>query len=332
MQRPSVASVCVCLLLLGGTVAAAQPVRLARLYQGRNRGAESVETFSRKVRIARDGRVSLANVSGDVVVTATGGDEVSIDATKRARGGRDLLDRVRIDVDERAGRVDIRTDYGSFWRGGDVAVDYTVTVPAGVALEVHSVSGSIHVSGVKGVVRLSTVSGNIVAKDTPALEYLRTVSGDMDANGVSSDGAVSLSTVSGAIRLDGVKAREVETSTVSGDAVLRDASCGRVSAKSVTGRFEYDGELTRNGRYDVNSHSGGVRFVLTDKIGFELNASSFSGSIRSDFPMTVGGANNRGARYRGRGARGESLEAAFGDGSASLQVRTFSGSIVLTRR
>ena len=49
-------------------------------YQGRNNGPEQTERFSRKVKIGRDGRFSLSNIAGDIIVTAGSGDEVSIEA------------------------------------------------------------------------------------------------------------------------------------------------------------------------------------------------------------------------------------------------------------
>jgi DUF4097 and DUF4098 domain-containing protein YvlB len=239
---------------------------------------------------------------------------------------------VNIVVDERPARIEIRTDYGSFWRGDEASVDYHLAVPSGVALEVQSVSGRVQVTGVKGAIRLSSVSGSITATDTPGVEYARSVSGGIEIGGISHDNVVSLSSVSGQIHINGVKARELEVSTVSGDVALRDATCGRLSSRAVSGSFEYTGALARNGRYEVNSHAGSVRFSITDNPGFELNATSFSGSIRSDFPMTVGGDRNPNIRGRGRRGPGDSLQATFGDGSASLNLRTFSGSIVISKR
>ena len=80
----------------------------------------------------------------------------------------------------------------------------------------------------------------------------------------------------------------------------------------------------------MNSHSGNVRFTLGDNTGFELNAGSFSGSVRSDYPMTVGGEKSPEIR-RGRGPRRESLQSTFGDGSASLNLHTFSGNITIAK-
>ena len=134
----------------------------ARAYQGRN-GPEQTERFSRKVKVGRDARVSIDNVAGNIVVTGGSGDEVSIEAVKRTRGDRGELAKVRITVDERAGRVDVRTEgeQNRGWRGSQVSVDYTVTVPASASVDLHSVSGSMRVTGVRGSLRAETVSGNV---------------------------------------------------------------------------------------------------------------------------------------------------------------------------
>ena len=84
------------------------------------------------MKIGRDGRFSLSNIAGDIVVTAGSGDEVSIEAVKRTRGDRSELARVQIIVDERGGRVDVQTDHEQNrrdrnGRSDHVSVDYTVT-------------------------------------------------------------------------------------------------------------------------------------------------------------------------------------------------------------
>jgi Putative adhesin len=306
------------------------------LYQGR-RSPEQTETFARKIKVGRDGRVSISNISGVITVTAASGDEVSIDAVKRGRADRGDLDRVRIVVEEHPGRVDVRTDYGRppfpdrLFRDDRVSVDYTVVVPVGASLDLSSISGRIRVDGVNGSVRLASVSGNITSSRTPRVEYLRTVSGEVELANISQDGNLSLSSVSGNIDLNGVKARALDVNSVSGEIRLRDAAIDRLTAKGLSGSFEYAGALVRNGRYEVNEHSGNVRFTITDTPGFELNAGSFSGAVHSDFQMAVGGDRTRDIRTR-RGPRSESLRATFGDGSAALNVRTFSGSISILRR
>jgi DUF4097 and DUF4098 domain-containing protein YvlB len=307
----------------------------ARAYQGRDRGPEQSERFSRKVKLGRDGRVSVANVSGDIVVSAGSGDEVSIEAVKRGRGDESRLAAVRIVVEDRAGRVDIRTEYdnGRMFRNNNISVDYTLTVPSGAAVEMKSVSGNIKVTGVRGSVRAESVSGNVATTDTPRVEAAKSVSGDVTLSGISIEGDLSAGTVSGTVTARGVKAHALELGSVSGDIVVTDVTCNRLNAKSVSGGFEYTGTITKGGVYDVNVHSGNVRFGLVNPSGFELSASTFSGNIRSELPLTIGGdPRDRDGNSRRRGVSNRSMRATFGDGSATLTLRTFSGDIVIAKR
>lgn len=303
-------------------------------YQGRDRGPEQSDRFTGKYKIARDGRVSVQNISGDVTVTGGSGDEVSIDAIKRARGDRSALNDVRVQVDNAPNRVDIRTEYPRMSHT-NVSVDYTITVPNGVSLDLHSVSGSIKVTGVHGSVRVETISGGVTASDTPNVELAKTVSGDVSLSGISTDGAVTAGTVSGTVMVKGLKARRLELSSVSGDMTLSDVAVTSVRAKSISGAFEYNGAIQKGGDYDVNVHSGTIRFTLSPTSGFYLNADTFSGSIRTDFPVTIGGRDTTDTDRGRRGMRmgmGQSIRGSNGDGSATLTLRTFSGGIVIAKR
>ncbi|HYM24453.1 MAG TPA: DUF4097 family beta strand repeat-containing protein [Vicinamibacterales bacterium] len=323
---------------LAGTPAAAQPpqhlkevVRM-RAYQGRDRGPEQTDRFSAKYRIGRDGRVSIANISGDITVTAGGGDEVSVEAVKRTHGDRSQLDRVRIQADNAAGRVDIKTVYPTSNNNINVSVDFTVSVPSGVSLDVHSISGSVKVTGVRGSVRAETISGGVSATDTPKLELAKTVSGDVTLAGVQTDGDVSAGTISGTVSARGLKAHGLDISSISGDIVLADAQCDRLGAKSMSGSLEFSGGITRNGSYSLSTHSGSVRLALANPSGFALNAASFSGTIRSDFPVTLGSTSDSSARSDRRRFGSRSMHAVFGDGSATLTINTFSGDIVIAKK
>lgn len=299
-----------------------------RAYQGRDRGREQTDRFSRKARLGRDGRFTLENISGNVTVTGGTGDEVSIDAVKRTRGPASELASVQINVDERPGRVDVRTDHTA--RNDRVSVDFTITVPATAGVELKSVSGNVKVTNVQGPVRAETISGSITTASTPKLAFAKTVSGDVDLGSGSTDTDLTASSVSGNVRARDLKARSLDLGTVSGDLVLSNVASGRIGVHSVSGSVEYSGPLEKSGRYDLNSHSGTIRLALSTDVGFELNANSFSGSIRSDIPVTLGPTSARDDRRRF--GPGRSTHAVFGDGSASLNVRTFSGDIVITKR
>jgi DUF4097 and DUF4098 domain-containing protein YvlB len=139
---------------------------------------------------------------------------------------------------------------------------------------------------------------------------------------------LSLGSVSGTVVASGLKARSLECGSVSGGIQLSDIQVERLLAKSVSGDIQFGAALARGGRYDFGSHSGDIRIILASQTGFELDASTFSGSVRSDFPVTMrADGSGRDRRDANRTIRGS-----FGDASAVLSLKTFSGTVVITRK
>lgn len=300
--------------------------------RGFDRGPEYTESFSRTVRLGRTGTFDLQNVSGDIAVTGGGGDDVRIEAIKRVRHpneaeGKALLSEITIDVQERSGRVDVRTEYPRRrnWAGG---VDFTVSVPRDASVTLRSVSGTVKVSNINGELRADTVSGDVITTSTRRLRTLKTVSGDVEISDAEAE-ELSASSVSGDVTVNRLKASGFDAQTVSADLRLTDIEVERASLRSVSGDVDYSGRLQRNGRYQFQSHSGDIRVTPADERGFTIEGSTFSGDIRSDYPLTLqtGPGNSLTGPGRNRSVRGS-----FGDGGATLSLQSFSGDIVIVKR
>jgi DUF4097 and DUF4098 domain-containing protein YvlB len=306
-------------------------------YAETRQGPEQTDRVVQTVKVGAGGALDLSNISGDVRVTGTSGNEITIEAIKRVRHrdadeARRLLQQLRVDITTVGERVEVRTTYprrtnGGSERGISARVDYTISVPTGAAVAVKTISGDAHVTNVSGEVRAETVSGNVNVTGTPNLAVAKTVSGDVIARDVESAASLSLSTVSGTVMATGLKARALECGSVSGDIQLSNVQVERLLAKSVSGAIEFGAALARGGRYDFGSHSGDIRIVLTSQTGFELDASTFSGSVRSDFPVTLRTDGSRDRRESSRTIRGS-----FGDASAFVSLKTFSGTVVISRK
>ena len=124
-------------------------------YQGRNNGPEQTERFSRKVKIGRDGRVQpLQHLRRHRRHRRIG--RRGVDRSRQADARRQERAGARADHRRRARRPRrrpdrARTEPARPERPGDhVSVDYTVTVPASASVDVHSVSGTVKVTGVHG--------------------------------------------------------------------------------------------------------------------------------------------------------------------------------------
>jgi DUF4097 and DUF4098 domain-containing protein YvlB len=124
------------------------------------------------------------------------------------------------------------------------------------------------------------------------------VSGNVSV--VGAEGDVRAGSVSGDVRMERLKATSVRASSVSGDV--------DVSVETLSGA----GALT------FTSVSGNVTAELPKNIDADVTMRSVSGSLDSDFALTLNGRMNR-----------HSLEARIGRGGRELEVRTVSGNVRL---
>ena len=293
---------------------------------------EVSERFSKTVHLDQNGTFDLTNVTGDVVITGTTARDVSIDAVKRVqrpnpRAARALLAMIEIQVTEQANRVEVRTLVPRP-RNFPGSVDFTVMVPEDASVIVKTITGSIRASNIKGELRADTVAGSISASGVRKLAALKCVTGDVEIVDAGADDPVTASTVSGNVIVRGLRARAVQLTSVSGNIRIEDALIERLMVKTVQGNLEYAGDLARRGRYEFNSHSGDIRLVLSGNTGFEVLANTFSGMVRSDFTFNRGRSGAEGAAAQGP----RTLRGAFGDASAMVALRAFSGNISLARR
>ena len=306
-------------------------------YQRRDERASEVERITRTMRLGSTGEIEASNISGDIVVTRGGGNDVVIEIVKTGRGrtaeeARAMLPLVEVDVSERAGRVEIRSRYPQRddmrrrnWRNINVDVAFNITAPERARVIVNTVSGDISVRDIKGDVSLETISGDVRIANAGRVSKAKTASGDVEIVDTTIDGLIDAATISGTLLLRNVKARQLDLGSISGDVVLEDVTCDRVEAQSISGDVRLAGPLVRGGRYDLGSHSGEIRVSVAPGVGFEIDASSFSGSVRADveLKLVTTGSGRRGQR---------AIRGTYGDGSAVLDLQTFSGSIVVTRR
>ncbi len=307
-------------------------------FQDSRQGPEQTERFAQSYKVGANGALDLENLSGDVRVTAGRSNDIQVEAIKRVRHrdpdeARRLLAQLRIDATQVGNRVEVRTVYPrASGRNLSASVDYVITVPADAAVAVKAISGDVSVANVRGEVRAESISGSVDVSATPNLALAKTVSGDVTARGITTGSALTLGTVSGSVIASALETRALEASTVSGNVQLTNVRAERVQAKSVSGDIEYDSRLVRGGRYEFNSHSGNVRLMLSEVTGFELDASSFSGSIRSDFPVTIRSTPDSPSNDRRRGGMNRAIRGTFGDASAILAIRSFSGNVVIAKK
>lgn len=213
------------------------------------------ESFRWAGLVSQSHSVWIRNMNGPVSVEAAEGDSVVVTAEKSWR--RSDPEAVQITAIPQDGNVTVCAVWdgqeGNCEAGGhytmknprhnDVAVRFTVQVPAGVQVDVSTINGRLDADGVRGQLKLMTVNGSIDANTSHGGLSATTVNGGIDAiiEDLGASGDVALRTVNGSISValpHGLNA-DLDAQTVSGrvntDFPVQVA--GRISARHVQAKI-----------------------------------------------------------------------------------------------
>jgi DUF4097 and DUF4098 domain-containing protein YvlB len=309
---------------------------------------EQSEKISRTFRIGGSGELEVSNLSGDITITRGSGNELQIEAIKIARArtaeeARQMLPLVKVDFTERGNLVETRAIYTRpeeegkrveagrhpLHRNINVSVVYNITAPAGTRIEARSLSGNIRVTDIKGELSAVSTSGHVVISNAGRVSTAKSRSGHVEIVNTTSEIPLEAESMSGNVTVRQVKAPSMELVTISGKVVITDVDVRRIEAQSLTGGVDFSSAFAKGGRYELNSHAGTVRITVSGGSGFEVDANTFAGSIQVDpsFNLKKEEEGSETTRRRQRSLRG-----VVGDGGALIDVTTFSGSVVITRK
>jgi DUF4097 and DUF4098 domain-containing protein YvlB len=279
------------------------------------------EKFEKTVSLAKDGKVSVKNISGDIAVKTWNKAEVKIDALKVSKKKEDLT-KVKILVEKEGDSLSIVTEYPKKLFGSksiNVSVDFKLMIPDKATAKVSSVSGDLSFENIGGTLTAGTVSGDVKAVKAAQGVEAKSVSGDVTVEGVKGD--VELKSVSGDIKVEGVQG-SVEVESVSGELKLRGVSkANKVKAKALSGDVDYEGEINASGKYSFKSHSGDIQLYIPANAAFDFEAQTFSGKIKSDFEIKISGEFGK-----------REMQGSVSGGGAKISLSTFSGNVYLKKK
>ena len=258
------------------------------------------DTFDRTIKVSGPADLYVSTGSGNIRIHPGSDSEIHIVGHVHAGWSAfgDVNSRVQRIVENppiaQSGntiRVGESNDHSLF---NNLSIDYEVTAPNTVALNLHSGSGDVEIDNLGRYLSASSGSGNVRAHGIHGPAELQSGSGDLELE-QSGAGDVKAKTGSGSIRVHGLN--------------------GAFSARTGSGDVEAEGRLT--GEANISSGSGSVRLHLTPDAHFNLEASTGSGDIRVHFPNAP--EQNNDSRHH--------LTASINGGGPALEVRTGSGDI-----
>lgn len=278
--------------------------------------AEAQSNFDSPARVdtalalERNGTLSISIYSGRINVTGTSG------STVRIRG---TAERDELQIRSRSGMVSVSLEPE---RGRGGRAEFDVSVPIGTNVVLEAFSAPFTVRGVKGPAQLETLSGNVQISDAVGTVEIEAVSGSIDVARV--DGNLRAEAVSGTVTVADVTG-DIDAESVSGRVSITGAKSRSVRAETVSGSIGYSGSIEPSGNYSFTSHSGRLNLGLPTNAGATLSLETFSGSVDSDFPVTLEGSRSGGHGHETK------MEFRIGDGRARIVLETFSGAIRIMR-
>lgn len=203
----------------------------------------------------------------------------------------------------------------------NISIDYEITTPAQTTLKAQTGSGSLEVGGIVGAVTAGSGSGSIHADNIGGNSHLETGSGSIHAEHVH--GAVSAETGSGRLDLSLSAPGDVQARTGSGGIRL-DGVSGGLRATAGSGSIEVAENPTAEWR--IETGSGGIHLKIGRDARFNLNASTGSGRVQLDRPITIEGSldQHHTTRHHVTGSvngGGPTLRASTGSGSITMEER-----------
>jgi hypothetical protein len=263
-------------------------------------------TFDRTLNVSAQPDLYVSTGSGNIHITAGSGSQIHIvghvhagwsafgDVNSRVQR---IIDNPPITQSGNAVHIGEAMDHSLF---SNISIDYDVSVPQDVALNLHSGSGDVEVDNVGRFLSGSSGSGNV------------------RAHGIH--GPADIESGSGDLELDDTGQGDVKAKTGSGNIRIHDFN-GAFSARTGSGDIEAAGHLQNGGT--IMAGSGDVKLQLAPDSRFTLEAATGSGDIRVHMPGVVA-TNSDSSRHH--------VTTSINGGGPALQIRTGSGDIEISSR
>lgn len=282
--------------------------------QARPGGPETAPRSDQTVDVVKGTRLVLSNNAGEVAVRSWDRDQVRIQATHGAR------ETVTADTTDMTLRV--RTQRATGSRGPGGLVDYQITVPRWMPVNLSGTYLDATIEGTTAEVTVETVHGNARVSGGNGAVSLRSVEGVITVDKAS--GRVQATTVNEGIRITNVSG-EITAETTNGNIFIDNAQTSNLEAFTVNGEVTFNGTIRDNGAYRLGTHNGDIRVGLGGANNATVFVRTFQGDFAADFPVQLPeGQNPRSGSKR--------FNFTLGSGSARIELQSFGGDIVLARK
>jgi DUF4097 and DUF4098 domain-containing protein YvlB len=252
-----------------------------------------------RIDIAPGGTVNIVSGGGSITLHSGAGRQLLVSYTVHS---------AKVEVDQSTSdnkqRVELLTHAlpGEKPTADEAKVDYDVTVPAGISVNVSTTSAPITADGIGTDIGLSSETGQITVHNVAKSH-------------------VHVRSVTAPVNLQDVTMSRVDVQSTGGAVQLKNVNGQRVTAGTTSGNIDYQGDCSGGGNYILTTHSGAIDVTLPATASVDLTDRSTTGTVENDFPLQQK-PHTSFVPQQGRSFAGTS-----NSGSSSVELQSFSGKI-----
>jgi DUF4097 and DUF4098 domain-containing protein YvlB len=267
----------------------------------------AVVQMDQTVQVQKGTKLEVSNFAGEVAIKTWEKDAVRVEVNHS--------DRDTIDLKQTDQTLAIRSR--SLRGAPQRSLDYTITVPAWMAIAVSGMYTDVTMDGVGGDVAVDAARGDIKVRGGSGIVSLKSVQGEVTLE--KAKGHIEVRALNETIHLADVSG-DLSAETTNGSIILDRIDSGNVDLYTVNGNISYDGAIKDKGVYRMTTHNGLVALAIAEKANATLVVRTYNGGFKSSFPVKLDDQNPR-----------KRFTLTFGNGSARVELESFGGTIALRR-
>jgi len=231
-------------------------------FDQRNISSQLEENKTIKVDADEPLTLKVIDDSGGVTVTGADVDTVQIRVVKtaydstQARADEEVKG-IKYSIEQTGNTVTLRYDIPDSMNFSNKVntVDFIVTVPNEVAVDIDGNMGEVSVAGTKGNVDIEYDFGDITLDNIEGALFVKTNSGEVNATSIEAgSGNIELNSDFGAITLQNANGKDVTLDSNSGTITLSEVrATGKITTQTDFGNTEYENGSASSLNVDTNS-------------------------------------------------------------------------------
>jgi DUF4097 and DUF4098 domain-containing protein YvlB len=268
----------------------------------------AVTPIDQTLPVTKGTKLDINNFAGDVNVKTWSRDAVRVEVN---HSEREI-------VDIRPGEQTLTIRSRSARGGPPRSLDYTITVPPWMPVNVSGTYADVTLEDVGADVSVDTARGDIKVRGGSGFVSLKSVQGVISLE--KARGRVEVRGVNESVHLSDISG-DLSAESTNGSIILDRIDSANVDLYTVNGNISYDGPIKDRGLYRLTTHNGLIAMPVPERANATLTVRTYNGGVRSTFPLGSDLPDRRAKR----------MTLTLGNGSAHVELESFGGTIALRR-